>query len=83
MGRISGDALRLLSGSGAGSFGLRRSFLVITGLTSVVSDKYTNVSLTSSYKHYECYQDKIFKCFIPLIKSHSCKMISIKESTNY
>ena len=38
--RISGEGLRRFSGSGVGSFGRLLSFLVVTGLTSMESEKY-------------------------------------------
>jgi len=36
--RISGDGFALFSGTGSGSFGRLRSFLVVTGLTVIVSE---------------------------------------------
>jgi len=38
MKRISGDGFLRFSGIGRGSFGLRRSFLVITAFTSIESE---------------------------------------------
>ena len=35
--RISGEGFLLFSGRGIGSFGLRRNFLVVTGLISMAS----------------------------------------------
>jgi len=47
--RISGEGFPLFSGTGSGSFGLLRSFLVETGLTVIVSEyRHTpNLSLKS------------------------------------
>jgi len=48
--RISGEGFPLFSGTGSGSFGLLRSFLVETGLTVIVSENKHTSNFTIDHK---------------------------------